>query len=78
MIFIHKKSPPIGGLFCSAGSRPEAICLPEYFSGRLLRQRTLPLNDWQTILDGSSLAVDAGCTLAHSPALKRVAMRCSG
>jgi hypothetical protein len=52
--------------------------LPEYFSGRLLRQRTLPLNDWQTILDGSSLAVDAGCTLAHSPALKRVAMRCSG
>ncbi len=34
---------------------------PEYFTGRRLLSRTLPVGDWQTNLARVCLAVDAGC-----------------
>jgi hypothetical protein len=40
--------------------------LPEYFMGRRLLSRTLPLGYWQTNLARSSFAPAAGCTFAIS------------
>ena len=37
---------------------------PEYFMGRWLLSRRLPVGNWQTNLARFSLAVDAGCRFA--------------
>jgi hypothetical protein len=48
---------------CRAGCKPRTV-LPEYFMGRPLLSRTLPLGDGQTNLARFSFAVDADCRFA--------------